>query len=447
MKILRNTKTLCPDCGLEIDGQVVQNGEQVFLSRKCPRHGSYQFLLSNNGALYADLDRFYFDILKGNKPRGRITNYWVLSTSKCQMKCKYCQVEVESPAYDEMNLKDFKFIVKNYGKVKLTLSGGEPTLHEELREFFKEAAANGQTLQLATNGVELAQKEFCRLLADLKAGEVRISFESLDNKETTAIIGTEQYFEDKLKAINNLEDFNINTILSPTIFRGVNEDQVSKTLAFAAEKPFVKEISANGFSWVGQGIGMEKNRMIMPDEMMDVLFQKHFNPGCREEIFTFQKLILAMLQLMGVRLCLYTQIMIFVREKNALVPFTDYLDMKKMKKGIKWWEKHAKKAYPVRLSLLLAISLLSLRPGFIRILFPLVTLLIANLFKINIKNYPRKLLPIVFNTNCSSLNADEAVGLQCMSGILYKKNGKIIEGVSSTALLEREKEKCDLKSG
>lgn len=73
---LRETKTRCPVCVRELRGFVRLMDGKAYLCRTCPQHGEAPFLLSNNGALYRDLERFYFDVLrKKDGSKGRITNY------------------------------------------------------------------------------------------------------------------------------------------------------------------------------------------------------------------------------------------------------------------------------------------------------------------------------------------------------------------------------------
>jgi len=419
---------------------------KVYLCRTCPHHGHSQFLVSANAQLYRDLDRFYFDVLKTNgQPEGRITNYWVLSTNRCQLNCTFCQAEVEAPVFDDMSLDDFRTLFATHGTTKLTLSGGEPTLHPQATDFFAEAHARGLSTQLATNGALLARRDYCQTLVDSKVSEVRISIESLDGQGVLGLYD-DKFHPLKLEALRNLEDLKITTILSPTIFKGVNERLLIDALEFAKDRSFVKEISVNGFSWVGEGRGMDPGLMIMPDEMMDILHRRYFTSG-RAEIFALQKLLLAALQLMRVRLCLYTQIMIFVRERHGLVPITEYLNMKRLAAGIRAWERCARLPYALQLIAFLGVCLSSLRGRSLKLAGPLARLFLATLFDIKIHRYPSGLLPVVLNTNCSTLTADEMVGTQCMSGVLYKRNGAMREAVSSELLLRKEEECSTRASG
>jgi len=435
---IRKTRTLCPDCGRELEGRVVVEDGKAYLDRNCPEHGPYRFLLSRHGAWYADLDRFFFEVLDGGIPKGRITNYWILSTAKCQQHCLYCGLEVQKPFYDEMPIEALREAIEQYGSAKLTFADGEPTLHPQVLQFFREAWAKKVATQLATNGVRLASREFCLQLADAHVTEVRISYETLDPKQSVPS-GTSAFWESKYAGLRNLIELGIPTILSPTIFKGINEDQLIASLEFARDKPIVRELSVNGFAWNGSGLSIDKDLMIMPDEMMDVLFARYFD-GDREAIFTFQKTMLAILQIVGIRLCLYTQLMLFVRDKTGLVPFTRFLNMRRLKQGITWWERFSKAARFTQAVALAWVLFRALDMKSLRLLPTCLRLFAANLFQIAIHRYPSKLLPVVLNTNCSTLSADNMVSARCMSGCLYVRDGTLHEGLSTSTLLDKEKE-------
>lgn len=434
---LRKTITACPECGAELPGRIVRQGREILLNRECPEHGVCNFPLSHNGDSYADLDRFYFQALKGTQTRGRIANYWVLSTPECQMKCAYCQTGIIDPFFEEMTVDDFRYLFDRYGQSKLTLSGGEPTMHPHIFEYFLEASKRGLTTELATNGVKLASTDYCRRLIDAHVKEVRVSLDSL-NAQQAAAVGAEEFVSPKLEALRNLRRLNVATVLSPTIFKGVNEDQLEEVIQFAAENPFVKAVSVNGFSWAGEGKAFDRDRMIMPDEMMDIIHRRFFKCD-REDIFTLQKFLYTALHLVGVRLCFYTQIIFFVRDRGKLVPLTDFLHIERMKKSMILWERFSKSCYAVQCAALIFAAVGSLRWKTLRIIGPLLRTLFANISKLNVAAYPKTLLPVVLNTNCSLLCADNLVGLQCMSGILFRQDGRIVEDSCSHALIKSDR--------
>lgn len=445
MEIIRKTQTMCPECGVELPGEVIVDDGAAWLARECPRHGTFRFLLSRNGQEYADLDRFYFDVLGSDEPYGRVTNYWVLITGECQINCGYCQTEINRPFYDEMTEAGLTRIVEKYGRgrAKLTLSGGEPTLHPGLLELLRAARRGGAAPQLATNGVALASGEYVRALVDAGAREIRISVDSLRSAEMEPI-GTAEFFSAKSDALKNLERLRAATVLAPTIFKGINESQSAETLEYAARTISVKGLSTNGFSWVGEGTRMAREMMMMPDEMMDLMHERFFK-GPREDVFTFQKFMFAALRLLGVRVCFYTQTMFFVRTPSGPAPISEFLDMRRLAAALKWWERFARRPQAARGAAFAAVCAAAFRPASLKIAAPILRMILANSSGMAIERWPSALIPMVLNTNCSTLSMDETLGRQCMSRILYMKGGEIREEPTTRKLIERELEKIRAK--
>jgi molybdenum cofactor biosynthesis enzyme MoaA len=384
------------------------------------------------------LDTFYFD-LKGNRPTGRITNIWLFSYPACNMNCSFCSVEIRSPFFETMQPDDFSLIMRDFGHAKLTLSGGEPTMHPHLLDFFREAGEKGIPTQLATNGVLLADEGFCNRLLSADVKEVRLSTESFDENGAEQI-GNEHYIGEKLRALRNLERLDIKTSLSPTIFKGVNEEHLIECIEFSRDKPYILEISVNGFSWAGSATSLQKSYMIMPDELMDIIHTRYVR-GERADSMAFNKLMLITLHLARIRLCMYTQIIIFYRKNGGLVPLIHFFHAKRLQRALRFWERFAHSSLIVQLLSFILVVLFSVRPKAVKLFPAFLRMLAANLFHVNIHRYPSCFLPVVLNTNCSILSADYDVSKQCMSAVIVKQDGRIKRGVSSYNLIQLAKSK------
>jgi len=442
-KLLRKTKTYCPFCVTDVEGEVILQGNDVLLRHLCPEHGNFDFKLSSNGECYSDLDSFFFK-LKGFTPQGRITMSWVLTNYTCNMNCSYCNLQAQIPYYDNLGLEDFKNILDNFKHYrKICLAGGEPTVNEKIFEIIKMATGRGVITAMATNGLKLTDDAFLKQIISSGLNEVRLSIHTLTPETNLPI--SNNFYKEKLDALKCLERYNMPTILSPIIFKGYNEDQVVECLEYAKDKPFIKEIAVDGFSWVGNGsIEMDKSLMIMPDEIMDSVFKKYFQNKDRKEIFTFQKLVLLTLFLFKIRLCLYTQIMVFLRVNKSIRPVTGYLNMRRLDKSIQWWMRFNDSSYFIKLAAFLIVVISSLKFKTFKILFPGLKLILANIFRIKIYKYPRQFLALMINTNCSLLSADDQQSIQCMNGAFAKSVfGDVISMYGTKGFLYLEKTKKD----
>ncbi|HOZ46832.1 MAG TPA: radical SAM protein [Candidatus Hydrogenedentes bacterium] len=434
--VVRKTQSLCPVCARDVEGAVVVSEGKAYLTRRCPEHGSYRFLLSEHGELYADLDRFFTKLKAFARP-DRVTNVWILVTSECQQDCPYCSAEIRRGLYGEMTWPEVLGILDKYGDVKYTISGGEPTLYPHVLDFFREAARRGYTTQLATNGVRLASREFCRELKEAGVREVRISLESVHREEAEAL-NLGEYFEPKLEAIRNIGEEGMVATLSPTIFKGLNEEQLFHILEYAKDKPYIRELTVAGFAWNGTGVGLPPGMMIAPDEMMDVI-HRHYYQGDRKDLFTFQKAMFAILHVRGFRLCLNSQVMIFARDKGGeLRPIIDFVNMRRMDKGLGWWSRLGIRNRWLGGALLLPVLAAGLSLRTVPLIPTLLHLLWANLAQLDVHRYPARLVALIVNTNCSTLNADEMVGPQCMNGVAYKIAGQVEDTNASKAFLSKE---------
>ncbi|MFA7693569.1 MAG: radical SAM protein [Candidatus Hydrogenedentes bacterium] len=416
---------------------MILKNNHAFLYRECPLHGSNKLLLSRQGSLYVDLDRFYFNVLKEDTPCGRITNYWVLIKDACQMNCPYCSVEMRDPFFEEMSLEEYRTLLPTYKKAKHTFTGGEPTLHPQFFQFVEEAVRNRVTVQLATNGIRLADPDYCKRLQDAGIDEIRLSIDSFD-REQAARLSLSQFVDAKMAALRNLEALNFPTSLSPTIFKGINEDQLVASCEYAKDKAFIRSLSVNGFAYVTTIKSLSPENIIMPDEMMDLLFE-HYCTGPREDLYVFQKALHALLHLVDIRLCMNVQIMLFVRKNSTLKSLTDYLAMDRMKRALSRWERHARKGLFWKRLTFLRVLLVSINRKTFHLLPSLINLFLVNLFGINVKQYPEIFLPVVMNTNCNVYNTDKTLGKQCMSGNLFIRDGKIQHGFSTETLSNKEK--------
>jgi len=352
------------------------------------------------------------------------------------MNCDYCQSDVQEPIFDEMDMDDLARIMHEHSKTKLTLSGGEPTLYKNVFDFFRAASRMGLATQLATNGLKLTDVKFCEALKAAGAKEIRISYELIAPEHSG---GSEfsNWLGARLEALKNLERGKFHINLSPTVFKGLNETVLLDTLNYAKNNPCVTSISVNGFSWVGHGVVRDPNEMIMPDEMMDVIC-RGIGVKDRESIFTFQKAFFTLLQLSRIRMCMYTQLMIFIRRKGRLDPIVDYFNMGRMKKALRFWERFSTTPYLLQLAAFCAAMAYSMRLRTLALVRGMIGVVFKNVFRVDFTRYPNWFLPLVLNTNCSRLTVDEEVSKQCMSGIIMKRNGKITCSHSTYLLIEKE---------
>lgn len=149
----------------------------------------------------------------------------ILFTKGCNFKCSYCQnSSFAYGMYDEKISEEEIFEYLNKRKKILdavVISGGEPTIQKNLKEFIKKVKEMGFKVKLDTNGYNPD------ILKDLIDNEL-IDYVALDIKNTfnkyKTIIGNICFDADNIiKSIDILKKSNINYEFRTTIIKGYHD--------------------------------------------------------------------------------------------------------------------------------------------------------------------------------------------------------------------------------
>jgi len=269
--IIKTTKSLCPECKKVIDAKIVEENGKVMMHKKCEQHGDFSDILSINPAHFRWSQNFMINGQKpvnpcvstkkgcpydcGSCPEHKSSPAIAICdvTYRCNLKCPICFANAEArglnyePSFDELiriythfrNIKPQPPIVAMY-------AGGEPTMRNDLPELLSECVKMGyQQLQIATNGIRLANKDYFQELIDAglpestKNGRSRtVIYLQFDGIERETYIKTRgvDILDKKLKVIENARELKFpNIILVPTIAKGVNDHEVTNILQFAVD--------------------------------------------------------------------------------------------------------------------------------------------------------------------------------------------------------------------
>ncbi len=264
---VRATYSVCPVCRQRIPASLVRRGEAITMEKTCPEHGFFS----------VSVWRGYFDIddWRGGVPSlspedgddcphacGLCKNHQsgtccvlLEVTKRCDLLCPYCFAnggEGEDRPYDEV-VCDIRSLAVN-GQTLLQLSGGEPTVRDDLPELIREAKLAGcRYVQLNTNGVRIANEPaYLQKLKVAGLSFVFLQFDALDDGVYRALRGRD-LFAVKKKAIENCGALQIGVTLVPTVVPGVNDHQVGDILRFAASlSPMVRGVHFQPVSYFGR---------------------------------------------------------------------------------------------------------------------------------------------------------------------------------------------------
>lgn len=288
--VIRNTRSVCPVCLQNLPARLVQAGDgEIFIERECPEHGFFSAPVWR-GKL--DFGRWtqYSDPLSFDggthcpENCGLCAEHEVGScccllevTGRCNLRCRFCFANGGTPENDP-SLEEMKAairdIVRQCGQPLLQLSGGEPTLRDDLPELVRCAKESGCSyVQVNTNGIRLAQDpEYVRQLKKAGLDIVFLQFDGTRNAIYEALRGA-PLLETKLQAIRNCAELRIGVTLVPTVVRGVNDEYLGELIAFARENvPGVRGIHFQPVSYFGRYPDMPQaeQRYTLDELMADI---------------------------------------------------------------------------------------------------------------------------------------------------------------------------------
>jgi uncharacterized radical SAM superfamily Fe-S cluster-containing enzyme len=265
-----------------IPAELVRSDEgQIFMRKSCARHGSFTDLVSSDADFYQRLERLAGDgSLPAESRLQRCAELGIPSsapgacptacglcsehlsgtvilnidlTNRCNLRCPICFADAQArPVEFQVRRAEAREMMERTIRanvrppVCVQFSGGEPTLHPELVDILSDAQSLGfSQVQVATNGLRLAQEpEFAAACSEAGLNVIYLQFDGVSDEVYRRMRGR-PLLELKLRAIENCYRANIRTCLTPTIVKGVNDDQIGPTLRFALDH--LDEVTA--ISW------------------------------------------------------------------------------------------------------------------------------------------------------------------------------------------------------
>jgi len=290
---MRRTYSICPRCRRRIEARHVRRGDRIYLEKTCPDCGSFSTLIWS-GKL--DMNKWRGtepEIAAGeneNCPRDcgicrehRQGTCCVLLevTKRCDLGCPFCFASggVDGADRDIADLKkDLAFIASKGGGL-VQLSGGEPTLRDDLPEIVAAAHEAGiHYVQLNTNGIRLAQDEaYVEALAAAGLSFVFMQFDGTRDKIYEWLRGR-PLLDIKKRAIEVCDKYHIGVTLVPMLVPGINEDNIGDILRFAANRsPAVRGVHFQPVSYFGRTpkVPKEADRFTL-DMLIEAVYEQSY---------------------------------------------------------------------------------------------------------------------------------------------------------------------------
>jgi 7,8-dihydro-6-hydroxymethylpterin dimethyltransferase len=255
-KELETTFSVCPLCYQEgkiqkIPANIIEDEGKVWMIKQCQHHGSFKEIYFNDVTVYnkwmkykvtgkpvpdvatnaCDTPALYAEHLSQTV----LTNLVV--TNRCNLNCEYCHANAGASQYVyEPTLDELKILMqqtrneKPFGSKSIQITGGEPTLREDLFEIIRMAKELGFShVQIQTNGVHLAENsDFCQRLVDEQVDTIYMSFNGVTRQ-------TNPLLEYHKKALEHLKKVHANVVLVPVLIGGKNLHEAGKIVRFALD--------------------------------------------------------------------------------------------------------------------------------------------------------------------------------------------------------------------
>ncbi len=274
-RVLSQTESVCPECLRRVPATRVARGEEVYLRKHCPEHGHYSTVIWRGPPHFESWVRpklpshpahpdtavergCPFDC--GLCPEHRQTSCCVLLelTQRCDLRCPVCFADAGGPQCGDPSMAQiegwFRRLLEAGGPVNVQLSGGEPTLRDDLPEIIALGRSLGFSFfQLNTNGLRLARDVgYVRRLAEAGLSTVFLQFDGTDDTIHRRLRGRALAAR-KREAIDHCAAQGLGVVLVPTLVPGVNSAEVGGVIDFAlAAAPAVRGVHFQPVSYFGR---------------------------------------------------------------------------------------------------------------------------------------------------------------------------------------------------
>jgi cyclic pyranopterin phosphate synthase len=166
-----------------------------------------------------------------------LTNIRLMVTVRCNFVCFFCHMEGYREGYElknEINLEEIEVLAAAARKIEVKafkITGGEPTLRNDLAAIVKLLKSYGFYVSITTNG-SLIDKHISGL-ADAGLDHINVSLHSLSDDVFEKITGRRMLHK-VLENLKLIKDYGIPLKINFVLLKGLNENDIPKMIDLAA---------------------------------------------------------------------------------------------------------------------------------------------------------------------------------------------------------------------
>ena len=271
MPLLRQTRSVCPVCLRGLPAQLISGPEgMVTMEKHCPDHGDFSVPVWRGLADFdawrgqvPPLGTWEGEVCPANcakcaaHPQGSCCVLLEV-TRRCNLHCRFCFAGEDLPEPGLSALCAAADEILSHGKPLIQLSGGEPTVREDLPQLISHIrSGGGRWVQLNSNGLRLAEDpDYAKTLAEAGLSIVFLQFDAADDGVYEALRGR-PLLDIKYQAIENCGRAGLGVTLVPTVVRGVNDHLIGHIVrAGVALAPVVRGVHFQPVSYFGRVPGL-----------------------------------------------------------------------------------------------------------------------------------------------------------------------------------------------
>ena len=314
------TQSLCPECLKRIPAIRLARGNDLFMKKTCPDHGEFEVLLWSGNPSYREWgspkipsypERPVTKVVQGcpfdcglcTDHRQQTCTALLEVTQRCNLRCAFCFAaanKLSSPDPDMKTIKHwYDALLANAKPCNIQISGGEPTLRDDLPEIITLGRSMGfGFIQVNTNGLRLGNDPaYATRLKAAGLASVFLQFDGMREDIYLKLRGS-ACLKSKLAAIETCRRLGIGVALVPTVVRGVNDNELGSIIQFALKNlDVVRGVHFQPVSFFGRypAIPTDIERITIPEiirkleaQTGGLLKMEDFKPpGCENALCSF----------------------------------------------------------------------------------------------------------------------------------------------------------------
>ncbi len=289
-KLVDTTISVCPECNALIPAELIEVDNRIYVRKKCPKHGEFTDLYFGSAEMYYRFKQYAHDGKGISTPNLKTSSYMcpyscglcpghlshtalanIVVTNRCNLNCWYCFFYAERAGYVyEPTLEQIRKMIKVLRAQRpvpgnaVQLTGGEPTLREDLPDMIKMIKEEGvDFIMLNTNGIRLAKDfEYFKKLKEAGVSTLYLSFDGVTPKTNP-----KNHWEIP-EILDNARKLNVGVVLVPTVIKTVNDHELGDMVRFGFKNAdIVRAVNFQPVSLIGRmpRKQRERFRITIPD--------------------------------------------------------------------------------------------------------------------------------------------------------------------------------------